>query len=260
MHPLIFDTEFFSIHTLWLFISLSIFVTAYFIVKLGVIHSLKLQFISDHSWPLMIWALLGARVFGVITNYQSYFYELTFSNIIQVLYFWDKNLSFFGGALAAGIYFYKLCEKKEQNFWKWMDVIVPSAIIGLTISHLGAFFDGINYGNETSLPWGVNFESPVVKYTVPIHPTQIYAFIYSAIIAGILVHLYKLEKVSAKESGFVALIGVMSYSFMQFLEEFVRGDDTLMLGPVRVGSIITLLIFIGTSIFFHFRYNRPAKT
>ena len=147
-----------------------------------------------------------------------------------------------------------LCKKNEQNFLKWLDVMIPSIIVALIFMHIGAFFDGINYGNETSLPWGVNFESPSIKYAVPIHPTQIYAFLYSIITLVTLQLLKNAEKtkaIVAEQNGLISITGIIIYSTFKFLEEFLRGDDTWIILGVRISQVLTFVILITAIVIFY---------
>ncbi|MFH1284421.1 MAG: prolipoprotein diacylglyceryl transferase family protein [Candidatus Peregrinibacteria bacterium] len=261
MHPELIQTKYFTINTLWVLIAVAIIVTVYVITKLATRSGLKIQFLSSYAWKIILVALAGARIFTIIENPKTYFYEFSGKVFLQLFYVWDKGLNIWGAVIAGALFMFYLCKKHEQDFWKWMDTIVPAMILGFAIVHIGAFFEGINYGNETSLPWGVNFESPAIKYTVPIHPTQIYAFLYSLTIAITLILIGRSEKITnISRSGFIAILGTGIYAFFQFLEQFVRGDDTLMIFGIRVPQIIALLIAILSGIFLYLRYNKPAKT
>lgn len=260
MNPVIFETPFFTLHTIWLFFAVSFITFFYLLIKSAVHNGLKIQFLSENFLPLFLWTLLGARIVAVIANYQNYFFEFSLNNLLSTLYIWDKGLSLWGGALAFTIYFYLLCKKSDQNFFKWLDSIAPSLFIAIGIWNIGAFFDGVNYGNESSLPWAVNFDSPSIKYAVPIHPTQIYAFLYCGLITvtlQLLEHSQKIQKLEKK--GFIALCGITLYSFFFFLENFVRGDDTLMLFSIRVPQILSFIILISSGIFLYLRYNARNK-
>lgn len=260
MHPILFQTKYFTINTLWFFVAIGIIVTIYAIVKLSIRNGLKLQFLSDNSWKLILWTLVGARIVAILTNINSYFYEFSGNALVKLLYFWDKGLNIWGATITFFIYFYILCKKKDQDFFKWLDVLIPAAIIGMAISHVGAFFEGINYGSESSLPWSVNFESPAIKYAVPIHPTQIYAAIYSTLIAITLIALNKSKKIATMEMhGLIGLLGIGAYQLFRFLEEFLRGDDIWMIFGIRSTQIFALTLTISTGIFIYFRYNKPAK-
>ncbi len=261
MFPELIQTKFFTLNTLWFFIALGIVVSTIILIRLSIKNGLKLQFLSENSFKLIVFSIIGARIFSIIFNYQIYFSQLSTKSFFQLFYFWDKGLDLWGALLAFTITFYFLCKKSEdQDFYKWLDVFAPAVIIGMALGHIGAFFDGVNYGNETSLPWGVNFESPAIKYTVPIHPTQIYAFVYSLLIGIGLIFLSKNPKIAALEKkGFIGILGIIVYQFMRFLEEFVRGDDTVLIFGIRLPQILALILSISAGIFLFLRYNKPAK-
>ncbi len=260
MNPVIFSTPLFTLHTIWLFFAIAFVIFFYTIIRRAIHNGLKIQFLSENFLPLFLWSLLGARIFSLIENYQNYFFDFSLQSILPTLYIWDKGLSLWGGAIAFAAYLYILCKKNDQNFFKWLDSIIPSLIMSIGIWDLGAFFDGTNYGNESSLPWAVNFDSPAIKYAVPIHPTQIYALLYSALIVGILIFLEHQAKVQKLEKkGFIALCGINLYSFFFFLENFVRGDDTLMIFDIRIPQILSLIVFISSGIFLYLRYNQAHK-
>ncbi len=258
MHPELIQTNFFTIYTLWVFFAIGAILSIIVLIKLSVKNGLKIQFLSENSWKIIVWGLVGARIFALIQNYSTYFYEFSFNTFFQLFYIWDKGLSLFGALIGISIYFFFLCKKEKQDFFKWLDVIVPSIILGLAIGHLGAFFEGSNYGEPTSLPWGVNFESPQIKYTVPIHPTQIYAFLYSMAIFGGYLFLNHLEKIKKlKYSGFLGFLGITVYSFFNFLEQFIRGDDVLLIFGMRISQIFSFIIFLTFSIFIYLYFKKP---
>ena len=251
MHPILIDTPFFTIHVLWVMLAVSLIVATYTLIKISIKNNLKINFITENSGKLILVSLLGARLFAIVINSSTYFYEFSLNTFFRLFHFWDKGLNFAGALTAFLLYLYHLCKKNDQDFWAWMDALIPSAILGLAIFHMGAFFDGINYGRETSLPWGVNFESPSIKYAVPIHPTQIYAFLYSAVISSVLIHLnYHNKKIrSMTKKGFLALIGIIAYNSLRLIEEFVRGDDVIMVFGIRI-SQITTFVTLAVAIFY----------
>lgn len=260
MYPVIFQTEYFTLNTIWLFIAIGIIVCVYSIIKFSVKNGLKLQFLSENSWKVFLYTLIGARVVNILLNFTTYFYEFSLKNLLQIFYIWDKGLNLWGGLLAFMLSFYWICKDKDQDFFKWLDVITPAVIILLSITHIGEFFEGIAYGKPTSLPWGVNFENFQVKYTVPIHPTQIYAFLYTSGIAFLLIVLNKSKKVAElSKAGFIGLFGILIYNFFRFLEEFVRGDDVFEIFGIRSTAIISLLAIIITGTILYLRYNTAAK-
>ncbi|MBI4235261.1 prolipoprotein diacylglyceryl transferase [Candidatus Peregrinibacteria bacterium] len=260
MYPVIFQSEYFTLNTIWIFIGLGIITGVYSIIKFSLKNGLKLQFLSENSWKLFLFTLIGARLVNILLNFTTYFYEFSIQNFLQIFYIWDKGFNLWGGLLAFLFSFYYICKESDQDFFKWLDVLTPSAIILLAISHLGEFFEGIAYGKPTSLPWGVNFENFQIKYTVPIHPTQIYAFLYAASIAFALIILSKTKRIATlQKAGFVGLSGIFAYNLFRLLEEFVRGDDVFEIFGIRSTTIISLLSIIIAGVILYLRYNTTAK-
>ncbi|MBT7736437.1 hypothetical protein HN709_02010, partial [Candidatus Peregrinibacteria bacterium] len=191
MFPELLSTKLITIHTLWIFVAIAVIVTTIIGINFAKAYGLKIQFISDNSLLMILSGLVGGRILGVAENYYAYFYEFSFESLIKTLYVWDQNISAIGFVLGMLIYLYYICKKNERDIFKWLDALSPALLIGFAIGHLGEFFAGINYGKETGLPWGVNFESPAIKYAVPIHPTQIYAFLYTVALVAFIIWLSK---------------------------------------------------------------------
>jgi phosphatidylglycerol:prolipoprotein diacylglycerol transferase len=126
----------------------------------------------------------------------------------------------------------------------------------MVLGHFGAFLDGTSYGRETNLPWGMIFESPSIKYAVPIHPAQLYAMLYSAIIALVLVILFKKNAV---KQGTITIIAIISYFSMMFLEGFIRGDDVFVFLSLREEQWLSLIVLIATGSYLYYRYNKSKK-
>ena len=57
------------------------------------------------------------------------------------------------------------------------------------------------------------------------------------------------------------LFAISAYSLARFGMEFLRGDDTFQLGPIRIGQLITLIIFaISARILYkRMRSTKPTK-
>lgn len=256
MHPIIFDTKFFALHIYWIFFALAIIIGTIVLIRSSIKNSLKLQFLASNSAKIIVFTLIGARAAALIANYQIYFFEISLDAFFRLFFFWDRGLNLWGAVAAFLITLYHLCKKEDQDFWRWLDTIIPALILAMGFAHIGAFFEGINYGHETSLPWGVNFESMSIKYAVPIHPTQIYAALYSFALSAFLPYLANSKKIQQlKKTGFIGLFGITAYNILRFLEEFLRGDDTLTIFGIRIAQIVALIIFIAGSTMIYRRYK-----
>ena len=253
MFPVIFQIGPIIIYSLWLFTGIAFIFSVFVFTSLAKMKRLQLNFIYTNSINILVFGLIGARIAFVIENYYLYFPDLGLNSWLGVFYFWDKGLSFPGGiiGIALSLIYYSMKHKEQTK--KWLDILAISTISGLIIGNIGRFLDGSSYGRETNLPWGVLFESPSIKYAVPIHPTQLYAALYSLMIAGVLFFFF--AKTTFK-AGAIALIGISSFFFMIFLEGFVRGDDVELLFGIRIEQCISILVLIiAAGSYIIYRYN-----
>lgn len=242
MYPILFEIGPFSIHALWFFITLGIIFGALFFARLAKRYRLKLDILVQHGLFLILTTVIASRLLYILSHASEY-------RGISFLFLWDRGFSFWGALLGFFIPLYFLAKQQGESFWRLTDVFVLPILLGVLFGHLGTFFDGVGHGIATDLPWGITFQSAVVKYAVPIHPTQLYAFLYTFVLFFIMwrssPHWF------LKTEGFTTKMTVWVYSLFRFLEEFFRGDDTILLFSfLRVPQVISFLIF--TFLAWHF--------
>lgn len=251
MYPILLDLAPITIFSLWVLVGLGFFVTLILINNLVKHRSVKINFIADNSLIIFFSGLIFSRIFFVIRNFQDFFYVLDLNNFFRIFYIWDKGLSPWGGVIGVFIALYFIAKKEKANFLMWSDIIGLSILFGSIFVHLGSFLDGRNYGTPTELPWGVTIQTS--KYAIPIHPTPIYAAIYTAIIAIFMYLLF--NKDFFKKPGNSILSIIISYSFFRFLEEFIRGDDPLIIFGISEVFIYTAIVFFAAC-FLLFKNNK----
>ncbi|MBU1152251.1 prolipoprotein diacylglyceryl transferase [Patescibacteria group bacterium] len=260
MHPVLLQTNYFTINTFWVFFIFAILTATFLLIKFAPKQGLKINFFSQNFWKFFLVAFLGARIGGIIENYHTYFSTFQLNDLMQVFFLWDKGYNIWIGVICFIVYLFWKCKKTEQSFLKWLDLLAPILVVTFGIIALGSFFDGTAYGNETSLPWGVNFESPAIKYTVPIHPSQIYSFLYSGLLV-IAIFLFQDSK-KFNQLNFNGLLGLSTisiYSILKFLEECTRGDDTWTILGIRISQIFFPLLAIISGVFIFLLYNKRTK-
>lgn len=252
MYPILFQLGPITIYSLWIFIAVGFFAALLIVNKLVKKNRLKLQFLADHSLAIFFGGLVLARAVQVLKNYELFFYEISWNSFFQIFYIWDKELSVWGGILGIVLTLLYFCRKMHEDLWKWLDVISVSMLGAFTFGNIGALLDGRNFGIETTLPWGVIIENSL--YAVPIHPVQIYAAIYCALLAMVLYKLIN-HKIG-NTPGKITVFALGGYSFFRFLEEFLRGDESFVFWGLREAQIYTLLGMIGSGILWYVRFAK----
>jgi phosphatidylglycerol:prolipoprotein diacylglycerol transferase len=244
-----------TIYSLWVFIGLGFFAALIVIDKLIKKTRLKLLFLADHSLAIFFGGLVMSRLFFIVRNFNIFFGEFDLSKLPMIFYVWDKGLSVWGAIAGILLTLWWFCRKKGESFQKWLDVFTVSILAAMVLGNIGAFLDGRNYGTETGLPWGVIIENSI--YTVPIHPTQIYAAIYCAVLAIVLMQLF--NKKIARQEGNITLIAVFSFGILRFLEEFLRGDESFVFLGLREAQIYALLAAAISVILFYVRQKGHSQ-
>lgn len=254
MYPILFEAKFFQIQSLWLFVSLSFLAGTLFLIYLAKTHHLKLNFILNYGLKLVLFGLLFSRIFYVIDNYEAYFFDFSFGQLKYVFFIWDQGLSFWGAIFGLLIGLYRYCRLGEENVQEWLDVSIIAFFLALTIGCIGLFLDGSSYGTESSLPWAIDFENITIRYSVPIHPTQLYAALYNLILFLVSWRVYATQKF--QHDGDLFLAGVSAFSLLKFLEEFLRGDEVLVILGLRYSQWLALIIGLFSLFLLLDRYNK----
>ena len=102
-------------------------------------------------WALIL-GVLGARIFHVIHNWSHYG-----ENPGQIVAIWSGGLEFLGGFILAVatlvVYFWI----KKRPLFNVLDILAPSAMLGLAIGRLGCLLNGCCFGATCELPWALTF-------------------------------------------------------------------------------------------------------
>lgn len=244
MYPFLLEIGPITIYSLWVFTAIGFFIALIIINKLTQKNRLPLKFIADNSLTIFLSGIIIARLTYIANNYQFFFQNISLNSFLNIFYIWDKGLSPWGGIIGILLSITILSIKQKQETLKWLDITSISILGAMVFANLGAFLDGRNYGNATTLPWGVIMENS--RYTVPIHPTQLYATIYTLIITIILFKLSSKRKY--KYPGQLTLLAILLYSISRFIEEFFRGDESNIILGLREAQIYALIGIAITSL------------
>ena len=198
--------------------------------------TILVDFFLHHFWRWVLVALLVGRVFtialdpGIISNNELYYFFA----------FWEGNINFYGSLLGFLLIAQWDLKKHGYTFPQWIDIAMPSFLLGTVFADIAAFMTGAIYGKVTSLPWGIKYETFGVDILDPVHPIAIYALI---------VHLWLLswakshEKLYERHGEKLAIrVGLIFFAF-DFLLYFLSGDQAYLIFDIlRIEQVFCLLI------------------
>ena len=245
MVPILFSIGPFTLYSLWIFVIAGMLLSTLLFLRKVKYNRMNLSLLLDHGLSLLLATVVISRLAFFLTNW-GYFGMFSWGTFLkQLVYFWQPGYSFWGAVVGFGAMLWVHALRKGENLLDWMDALLFPLFVGMMLGHIGQLLDGQGYGRETILPWGITFETTNVKYTVPIHPTQIYGILLILII--LLSRKKAIEKWPMLGQKHLGVLAMMSaYSLGRFLIEFFRGDDTLQLGFVRIGHV-GWLVALGVS-------------
>jgi phosphatidylglycerol---prolipoprotein diacylglyceryl transferase len=211
-----------------------------FFLRLAVSAHLSIQHFRENAWQYLISFLVGGRLFAMIAEYRVYLRDP-----VRIFILWDGGWSFLGGAIGIGILLWWISRTHRATFLQWLDVLLPATCFGLAFDWFGKFAAGHAYGRPTDVPWGITYDAINVRYTVPIHPVQLYYTLAFLLLTFLLLVIRK----RAQRSGAETLFGIVCASVITFFFEYFRGDFTIPVFATKVDFLVLLLLFLSLGVF-----------
>ena len=234
-----------------LLMSVAVFVCLWLVIKLAKVKNLDKNHIFNLSFYLIIFGIIGARLWHVLFYNFSYF----LSHPFDVIKLWHGGLAVHG-IIAAGfitIYFYT--KKHKLNFWQFSDLLAVVLPLGQAIGRWGNYFNKELFGKQCEFSWCIPINPNNNEF---FHPVFLYESILNLILFIALIVIYQSKKVMPGVTTFVYLIG---YSIIRFFLEFLRLDvSQTYLGLKWVQWLCLVVIIISlTWLIRNYRKDLPKK-
>ncbi|MFA6393541.1 MAG: prolipoprotein diacylglyceryl transferase [Patescibacteria group bacterium] len=229
------------------FIVLGILAAIAVAVQLGKYYGIFKDEILDLSFFLVIFGIIGARLFHVFIEWQYYL-----KSPLEIFKVWQGGLAIHGGIIAGLVVIYWFIQKKKINFWQLSAIIVPGLAIGQAIGRWGNYFNQELFGKPTNLAWGIPIDmiNRPFQYMTKnyFHPAFLYESLGDLVIFGILVctHWLIIKKGRQKTFNFKFLVAgyLVLYSILRFLTEFIRIDQAYYSFGLRHEQIISIAVIV----------------
>ena len=225
-------------------IMISVLIGYYFSLRESEKNGLQKKFISDLVFYLVIVAILGARVYYVIFNFDVFR-----DRLLDILKIWEGGLAIYGAIIFSIIFIIYYSKKKDKNSLLVLDTLTPYLILGQAIGRWGNFFNSEAHGSSTSLEYLQKLHLPkfIIKgmyingnYYLP---TFLYESIWCCI--GFIVLLFIRKKDKYDHPGILLFTYFIWYGIGRFLIEGLR-RDSLYFFSLKVSHVVSfILILIG---------------
>lgn len=258
MNPEIFSIGIFSIRWYSVLILLGIVVAYVLAVKEAEKFNISQEFIFDLAFWVLIFGILGARLYYVLFNLSSYL-----DDPLSIFAVWEGGLAIHGGIIFGLITLIIYCKTHHESVIRMMDIAVPSLIIAQAIGRWGNFFNSEAHGFATTL---TNLQSlHIPNFIIQgmqingiyYHPTFFYESIWCVL--GFIVLILVRKYYRYLKAGQLSCIYLMWYGVGRYFIESLR-TDSLMFYNFKVAQLVSLVTFaIGFIVFIYLCFNRLKK-
>ena len=255
---------FLTIRWYGLLISISLVIGLFISKKLAKSRNINPQYISDILPSLIISSIIGARAYYVIFEWRQYSgnnfftsFDL-FNNVIKIpslLAIWQGGIAIHGGLIGGFLCILFFCKSKNIHLKTFIDILIPSIILGQSIGRWGNFFNNEAFGIPTDLPWKlfIPIQNRPIEFINSqfFHPTFIYESLWNFLIFILLITIFfQQNNKNSVRPGFIGCLYLIGYSFGRFWIEGLR-IDPLCIGGIppfcdgglRMAQFISIFLF-----------------
>ena len=241
----------FKIHFYGLLIAIGLMTAVFYFCRRSKHFGLKEDDLLDGVLCVTPFAILCARLYYVIFQWEHYV-----SNPISMLYIWEGGLAIYGGVIGAAVGIVFFCRVKKMGVLATLDLVSIGFPIGQAIGRWGNFINREAFGAETDVLWkmGLLTRSGEVIY---VHPTFLYESLWN--FCGFLI-LHTASK-RRKYDGQIALGYLFWYGLGRAMIEGLRADS-LYWGPFRVSQMLAGVSCIAATVLLvwnHFKPHDPSQ-
>lgn len=245
--PILIKIGWLEIHWYGFLIALGAFLAFLLVLRLGQKYGLAKEKIYDLAFYLIIFGLIGDRLYYVIYAWPYYSQHL-----LDIFKIWQGGLAIHGAMIAGILVIFLYGQKKKINPWLIADIFIMALPLAMAFGRWGNYFNQELFGRPTDLAWGI----PILPEKRPLEflsnnyfqPTFLYESIWDLLIFVIIYgwHKIRLAKYKNPESirglGNITLTYFILYSLGRFFNEFLRTDYSPYFLGLRWAQFFSLII------------------
>ncbi len=246
----------FEIHYYGLLIALGLMLAIVYACRRSKQFGLVADDILDGVLCIVPFAVLCARLYYVVFQWDSYKDDLW-----SIFAIWEGGLAIYGGVIGAaiGIIVFAKVKKDKVDLFAVLDITSLGFLIGQSIGRWGNFINREAFGAETDSFFRMGLLNETTGVVTYYHPTFLYESVWN-LCGFVLLHFLSKKR---KYDGQIALGYLAWYGLGRAMIEGLR-TDSLYWGntDIRVSQVLaaaTCLVGVGLLIFFQIRKPDPEK-
>jgi prolipoprotein diacylglyceryl transferase len=207
--------------------------------------------IIDIAIPTVVFGIIGARAFHVLTHVGDYFGPgIAWWKPLAI---WEGGLAIFGAMILGAVGAWVGCRYTGIRFTTFLDSLAPSMLVAQAFGRLGNYFNHELFGMPTNLWWGLQIERSNPAYPVGLpagtlfHPTFLYEIIWNLVGFAVIVLI---DRRFSLQWGRVLALYLIWYGIGRSVLESIRVDTSETFGGVRTNVWAALAaILLGIIVF-----------
>jgi phosphatidylglycerol---prolipoprotein diacylglyceryl transferase len=251
MRPILLDLPFgLPLYSYGFMLTVSVLAGRWLALRLAAQAGIDRQLADRCALATLIGAIVGARLLFVVTNLDQV------HDVVDIFAIWRGGVVAYGGflgGLAGAIFFSR---NHGLALLTFADSVAPSLCIGLTLTRVGCFLGGCDFGRDWNGPWAVRFPagSPAAMQqarlgllpsgampSLPVHPTQLYEALAGVVLLAAVIVVRRRQRVAGHALAALA----MGYAVLRYLIEIVRADPGRgAIGPWSTSQFIAISTFV----------------
>lgn len=254
----------FIIHYYSLAILVGILVALFLTRKEAARRGKTLDFLLEALPWLFVGAVLGARIWHILTPPQSMVargittrYYLT--HILEALAIWKGGIGIIGAVLGGVLALWLYARRKGVSPAEWLDILAPGMALAQAFGRWGNFINQEVYGLPTDLPWAITIDPqhrlPGYSEIATYHPLFLYESLWSVLNMAFLLWISR-KLADRLRPGSLFLIYLIFYGIGRVGLEFLR-LDTSTLGGINLNQTAMSMVVIIAAILL---YNRQRAS
>lgn len=227
----------FAIKIYGIFLAIAFFVTVWKTYKNIQKSNLDIGFFVHHFWRWLLGGIILGRLFAVLLLPEIWGSYGSFSFFA----FWAGGINFLGAAIGFILMLLLDFYFNKKSPFRWLDQGVLPFFLGFMIVDIGGFLTGAVYGTETSMFWGIRYETFGVESINPVHPVTLYAlFVHLWIWYWLRMHVISWANLPGKLATWGAFLFILSDFFLQFFNE----QGIVILGLLTITQLVEVCLIV----------------
>lgn len=210
----------------------------------------KPGFIGDMAVWALLFGIVGARIYHVITDPELYFGPGR--HAIDALKIWEGGLGIWGAIAGGALGAWIACRRAGVAYGPVAGAVAPGLLVAQAVGRFGNYFNQELFGRPTTLPWGLEIAEahrpPGYEQFATFHPTFLYEALWNLAAAAVLVWVLERRFRFTGPQTFAAY--VMLYTAGRFWIELMRIDTVNHIGPFRLNVWTSIILFALSAVYF----------